>query len=446
MALAHLEPAEGADHARVEIHLRRAAEAAEGPALEDGAGPWDVLLPGLERRDLEVAIRRVCDLGNAPLARRLCAAERRRSLHLPVSTAPAPFTAAVAAEHRHRFEARYLRGVVGDGEFAAWASLRDAELAAEWPLRAPRVGEARLEFRVFEDWMVGFLVLPSNDVRMHRWSVGRVAVGRAVAELRGWLKSADDPRRLLRASAALHDLVWAPFEADLRDVGRVLVAPDGPLCGLPFATLWRDRFVAERHDVAVVRPAPPPAFAEPSPVAPRVALVVGEATARDLELGTLCGEQGWFLGIDTRMGEDLSPERLLETLGGARVVQLVGEIDAGPMLALADGQPALPVERVACALGAGGAVCVVLCGPVEGANGRAAIGGLLAGARGGVLARHVALDDDGGMLLRFLAGAAAATGPWPLVEALGEARRAAISADLSPATWGAYELYLADGV
>lgn len=444
VALAHLESGGAADPERAEIHLRRAAEAAEGPALADGAGAWDVMLPPRARWDLERAIERLCEGGNAALARRLCAAERRRAQRRPVATATARYAAEMAAAHRHRFDARFVQRVEVEDCFDLWAPLHRAQGADGWPLRAPRPGEARLEFRVFETWTVGFVVLP-DGVRMHRWTLGRTGLGRHVAELRACLRAGDQPQRLRRATGALYDLLWAPFVDALAGVGRVVIAPDGPLCGVPFALLGRDTFVAETVDLVVARPAPPPAFLADDPVAPPTALLVGEATVRDLEISTLCGEHGWFESVSTRMGDELEEDGLVPALAHARIVQLVGELAPGPALTLCEERPPVPVERVAEALAAGGAVCAVLSGPVEGSRGRAAVGGLLAGVRGGVLARHAAPDDDGGVLLRFLASAASAEGSWALVEALGEARRAAIEAGLAPAQWGAYELFIAEG-
>lgn len=443
VAVVHQARADKADPARIEIHLRRAAEAAEGPALADRAGTLDCLLPQDDAFDLESAIDRLVDEGNAALARRLCAAARRRDHRIPVSTSPGPAADAVRMALQRRFATRWL----DEGPVEPMADIRarvdEARPAADWSLRAPRSNEARIEFRVFERWTAVFVVT-ADGVRMHRWAKGRDVLARRVEALRGHLER-DAMSPFLDAATEAWRALIEPLLYDLDGIERLLIAPDGPLVELPFGLLWGGAFLAEYFDLAVARPAAPPAFAADTPVAQPTALIVGDAaTTRDLQISTLASAGG-LLSVDTRHGDDLEGEDLASALSGGRLVHLVGEVGPGGSLALVDEDVPINAARLAEALGAGGAVCATVMGPIAGPDGAAVVGSLLAGVRGGVLARRWGADDDRQFLLLFLSRAASATDPRALIAALGAARRDAIAAHLPPRTWGAYELFLPEG-
>lgn len=444
VAVVHQARGDKADPARVEIHLRRAAEAAEGPGLADGAGTLDVFLPDDEALDLESAIGRLVDEGDAALARRLCAAARRRDQRIPVSTSPGPTAEAVHLAVQRRFSARWL----DEGPVESMASIRarvdDGRLAADWSLRTPWSGEARIEFRVFEQWTAVFVVT-SGGIRMHRWALSRDELARRVGALRRHL-AADEMSPFLDAATEAYRVIIEPLLYDLDGIDRLVIAPDGPLVELPFELLWGGAFLAEYFDLAVARPAAPPAFSADTPLAPPTALIVGDAaTARDLMISTLAGEGG-LRSVDARHGEALDAASLPAVLAGGRFVHLVGEVAPGPALVLVDEGNPVPVPRLAEALGAGGTVCATMMGPLDGPDGGAAVGALLAGVRGGVLGRRWAEDADRQFLLLFLARAVDATDGRALTAALGAARRDAIAARVPPKAWGAYTLYVPEGV
>lgn len=444
VAVVHQARADKADPARVEIHLRRAAEAAEGPALADGAGVLDVFLPDDEALDLEAAIGRLVDEGDAPLARRLCAAARRRDQRIPVSTSPGPAADTVHLALQRRFAARWLDEGPVEPMAAIRARVDDGRLAGDWSLRTPWSGEARIEFRVFDEWTAVFVVT-SGGIRMHRWSLSRAELARRVEALCKHL-AADEMSPFLDAATEAYRVLVEPLLYDLDGIERLVIAPDGPLVALPFELLWGGAFLAEYFDVAVARPAAPPAFSADTPLAPATALIVGDAaTARDLQISTLAGEGG-LRSVDARHGEALDGASLPAVLAGGRFVHLVGEVAPGPALCLVDDGNPVPVPRLAEALGAGGTVCATLMGPLDGAEGGAAVGALLAGVRGGVLGRRWAEDADRQFLLLFLARAVDATDARALTAALGAARRDAIAARLAPKAWGAYTLYVPEGI
>ncbi len=441
VAVVHQARIDKADPARVEIHLRRAAEAAEGPALADRAGTLDCLLPEAQTFDLEAAIKRLVDEGNAPLARRLCAAARRRDHRIPVSTSPGPAADAVRMALQRRFASRWL----DDGPVEPMARIRSrvdgARPASDWSLRTPRTAEARIEFRVFDDWTAVFVVT-ADGVRLHRWTTSREEIERRVDGVRSRL---DDEARFLDAAAAGWRAFIEPLLYDLDGVERLVVAPDGPLTRLPFGLLWGGSFLAEYFDLAIARPAAPPAFATDTPIARPTALIVGDgATTRDLQISTLASAGG-LLAVNTRHGDVLQDGDLTASLAGGRLVHLVGAVGPGPAIGLVDEDVPTSAAHIAEALGAGGTVCATIMGPACGSDGAAVVSALLAGVRGGVLARRWAADEERQFLLLFMRQAAGVTDARGLISALGAARRDAIAAHLPPHTWGAYDLFLPEG-
>ena len=52
-----------------------------------------------------------------------------------------------------------------------------------------------------------------------------------------WRKAIVQYKALDRTGKQLAHLLWRPLQPYLRKVKTVLISPDGPVCGLPFAAL-----------------------------------------------------------------------------------------------------------------------------------------------------------------------------------------------------------------
>lgn len=424
--------------ARVNIHVRRAIEAAEGAAFADGVCEWDACLPEDEGLSLAHAVDQLIDNGSAALARRLCAAGRRTPGALAMRV-PGELADHLRAQHRAAFRAEWL----GEGDTPAPLELEAVGAVPHgWPALRVDSADLQIELRVLDD--VTYLFgITDEVVRGHRiergardWSADVDAL-RAAAHAPG--------TRLDAVGTAIFHRLLGPVKDLLASARRLVIVPDGPLFDLPFALLRADRGCLGEHcEIILALSAPPPVFAADSLPAPATALIIGDdATARDLRISTLSG-QGFFRAVDVRHGADLSESQLVTTVQGARVVHILGELEADAHVGLVADDGPTPVTALADALGAGGTVCATLMGPVEGAIGQDALRSLLPGARGGVLIRRWETDeDDGSLLLHFLAGAAHAVDSWALAEALAAARRAAIRAELPPAIWAAYTLTVA---
>ncbi|MCB9545193.1 MAG: CHAT domain-containing protein [Myxococcales bacterium] len=419
------------------MHLRRAVEATEGTSFEDGAGRWDHLLPADPSLRLDAVVERLVADGDAALARRLCAAGRRRALGLGARR-PAPWAADIRDAHQVGFRAVWL----GQGEPPEAEPTLEvgATEAAVWPRLRTGAADLQLEFRCFED--VTFLFATHGQgVRAHRIERGLGAWATDVDALRDASSSAGT--RLEAVGTAIYNRLLGPVADLLALARRVIFVPDGPLFDLPFGLLRNDAGpLGEGMEMVVACPCAGPAFAGP-PAPPAARIIGDDATARDLRISTLSG-QGFFSAVEVRHGGDLTPAGLPGAVSEARVVHILGAIEADGGLGLIADGPSTPAADLGDALAEAGAVCATLMGPVEGDAGHAVVAELLPAVRGGVLVRRWETEEDGSFLLHFLAGAAHATDTWALAEALSAARRAAVRAQLPPSVWAAYALFVAE--
>jgi len=139
-------------------------------------------------------------------------------------------------------------------------------------------------------------------------------------------QSADSCLALLEQA---YDLVWAPIEEAAKAAAHVLVVPDGPLHGLPFAALWDGcAYLAERHTVSYL----PSLSTTPFCYGPddkqfdTCALIVGETLQDDNEVAETELMHHLF-GADAavvRLGGENALDRLRTEAAGKGVVHLAG--------------------------------------------------------------------------------------------------------------------------
>ncbi len=429
------------DGARLEVHLRRFAEAGRPQDFPDGAGDYDICLPAGRRAALEPLHERLLTEGRTGLLYQLSLAERRRTHEERTASEDRVTADAVAQWHRADFEARRRKGHAGlDAPRTLIAQLAAAARDAGSMGTSLAADEAVLSFRVAPGGTLAFVQRAGQAApQAFRIPVGAADLQGNVTELLRVLRAGDEHRRDLHLRAQeLFQTLIRPALGALGDVTSLQIVPDGPLWALPFPVLLGENFLCERFELSIARyTARVPEASTHADEA--VVIVAGDhATSRDLRLSVL-ERDGLYRSIVVRTGEDLSTEALPEALRPARLVHLLGTLGTGPTIDLCDDAPATPVEAVADALR--GAVGVMLFGPVEGPTGRNAVGSLLTGVTGGVFARHWPVDEDGEFLHELFRASATACTARELAAALAATRRAAIRARLPARLWSAYELY-----
>jgi len=434
-ALAHFERAEGRDREQAEVHFRQAAEVAEGPSFPSGGLPLDLMLPK-ELSCLEESLHLLISKGEVALAQRLGQGGRRqRALRIDGT---GRLGQDLKAQHRRWFHERWLQGDP-QGLEALWEALPQ-EPAMERLQRTLEQGEAQLEFRLFEDWSAFFLLSP-QATRIQTSNYGLRALNVEIDLLKEALQQGND-ELLSQQIELLEHILIRSFEAELSGIKRLYISPDGPLFHLPFALLGKGHSLGAQFELAINQPAPSLNISKES--ASATALMVGDGlTRRELRLASYVGD-GLFEVVEARLGADLEPEQLYESFSRARVVQLVGEIQPGPVIALSDHLPPLPLQALAEALAEGGVVCLSLNAPEDEALQAEALSILLQGLKGGIYLRRWQSDEAGDFLMHLLSESASAEDSLGLIEALSRVRRAAIERQVPPEEWSAYELYIFD--
>ena len=434
VAAAHRTGLPGTDTSLVATHLRRAVEAAEGHALDDGAGRFDHLLPANPALRLDDMVERLVAEGDAPLARRLCAAGRRRNRDFSSRIA------ALAEQVNHHHAATFRAVWLGEGDAPPALTLAAPDEARPgWPALRLGPSDVQVELRVFEDVTFLFVSL-GTTLRAHRIDRGERAWATDVDALCDAAR--EGGTRLEAVGTAIYHRLFGTLAERLASARRLVVVPDGALVDLPFELLRTEAgALGELLDIVVACPAAPPAFSGP-PAPPEARILGDDATARDLRISTLSG-QGFFSAVEVRHGADVLEQGLAAAVDRARVVHILGRIEGEGIELCADTAP-FSLAELGDALARGGAVCATLMGPVTGEDGHRAVAALLPGVRGALLVRRWETEEDGSFLLHFLAGAAHATDTLALAEALAAARRAAVRAHLPAAVWAAYTLVTAE--
>jgi len=383
-----------ADWSRVEVHLRRYAEAARPGAFLDGAGPWDLCLPTTLPTTRDALLDALVDAGRVAAVHRSLTTSRLGEL--------APQTPpALAADEAHlEFHPRFAE---------VWVFVRVADL----PLTLVRIGEpvAGVDARV--DELLEALTLRGEDAR------------REVQQ---------------RAQAVFRALV-APCIGALSGVTRLVVTATGSLARVPFGVLLGDQFLCERFDIARTFAAPQAASPrETADREPRRLVVLGDAvTSRDLGLCELERDGVWSAVHIVSDAEDLHDEAHDARLAGARCVHLVGAV-AARSVELREGHPA-SLQALGARLRRAGVAVVVLDGPVDGPEADAALSALIEGGCDAVIVRRWAGDEDGTFLRELVRACARAEAAADVTRALAETRRAAVIARLPARAWMAYEVF-----
>lgn len=195
--------------------------------------------------------------------------------------------------------------------------------------------DALVEYGVLDDELFACIVSRSGVVlqrRMASWQQVRASLRSArfqVETLRHGVapmaRHIDTLRQRMHARLAqLHALVWAPLAAQVAGRARLLIVPHGPLGALPFAALHAGgRFLAEQHQLAV---APSARLAllglQRQPLAPRQALVVGEASRLPHAAHEARQVAKLFDQAVALVGENATLEQLRWHIGQADVLHL----------------------------------------------------------------------------------------------------------------------------
>ncbi len=250
------------DGGRLDVHLRRYAEAGRPGDTPDGAGDFDVCLPLPRRISLEPIFERLLSENKSTLLHQLCLVERRRGLDEFCATVPRPRRRGGrrAWWHRAEFEARRRRGLgVAEPGRALQQTVVAAARTEAASTRALGADEAVLSFRVAPHGSLCFVHRGGGEgPQVFRIAAGAAELQGQIAELLRVLRGGEELRSdLLNRSQELFLLLVRPAMGALEGVVALQIVPDGPLWSLPFSVLLGENFLCERFELSVSRHAPP---------------------------------------------------------------------------------------------------------------------------------------------------------------------------------------------
>ncbi|HVT60985.1 MAG TPA: CHAT domain-containing protein [Thermoanaerobaculia bacterium] len=159
----------------------------------------------------------------------------------------------LALDYAERGRARALLDVAfgskaGSPSLGGSEPLRARELVARMP-----PGVTLIEYAAVKDRMLAWTVRRGAGLGLQELAASPSALERQVENLSQALRSGRE-REIATASSGLYELLVSPFASELPVNCRIVVVPDGPLHGLPFAAL-RDsrtgRFLIESHALSV---------------------------------------------------------------------------------------------------------------------------------------------------------------------------------------------------
>ncbi|MEE2644343.1 MAG: CHAT domain-containing protein [Myxococcota bacterium] len=447
--LIKLDNAKHNDSGDLESRLASLQKLASGGLFNRRSSALDLFLPRRQALNLEEWIETLTKTRSGQLVHRLCVILRdldRHHIHITPRRRPA---AQIQQVHRHRFQQLWCEGKTPPVElFRAYDQLLQRPDTASWRHRQISPGEFRLEYKVFDQRLITFLI-SAESVQVHQQDIFATNLRARVSELCALLRPGGEDHLLLReVSIELYRLLIEPFKHSISQAHRLMITPDGPLWELPFALLRdRDLYLAQRFDLALACPTGEPAFAthQYEREQPLAALISSGLLHEQVseEFAPLLGEAG-YQQLSVLKSEELL-ELAHEEQHTLHTVYLPGELVDGRLCA--EGQ-ALGVDEIIFALARLNSCCAMLPGPHSGEATQRFLRMLLTSVQGGLLVRRWVNEpqqsSQRGFLFDFFSRAFSATSSIGLIEALSYARRSAIESRIPPQYWACFELYLSE--
>ncbi|HEX4965031.1 MAG TPA: CHAT domain-containing protein [Thermoanaerobaculia bacterium] len=166
---------------------------------------------------------------------------------------------AASFEFADRFHTRALAGMatgltLGSEEKSRLLATEEAPLAlSDIRQRLPQ-GTALVQYSVFNDRLLTWLILPGKPEKLIERRISRAELRKLVKAVRTFAPGGSEDPRWSAASAALYDLLVAPWHGDVGSSNRLVLVPDKELHSLPFSCL-RDgkarRYLIEEHPLVI---------------------------------------------------------------------------------------------------------------------------------------------------------------------------------------------------
>lgn len=249
--------------AQVTSQLRKAHESFCQRTLRGHLCQFSVLLPLMTATELEEVIHTLYRIGLSEASRWLIKILRGEDHPYYFISPKRELAVQVKEVHRQRFEQQWIRGDMVDYDLYQTYDLLSARRdTPAWPQRALNPQEARLEFFVFDEWLMAFLFISGRMVG-RRQEISRFDLEDEVFDLLESLTRDEDPSYVINDRChALYELLIEPFENELEDLHRLIICPDGALTLLPFSALLnrQQHYLGAQLELAIALSTADPVF------------------------------------------------------------------------------------------------------------------------------------------------------------------------------------------
>ena len=248
---------------QVTAQLRRAYESFCQRTLRGHLCQFSVLLPMIPPHELEEVIHALYRIGLTEASRWLIKILRGEDHPYYFVSPRQEFALEIKEVHRRRFEHQWILNEEQDyRSFMSYDLLSSRRDTPAWPQRALNPQEARLEFFVFDDWLMAFMFV-SGQMVGRRLEVNRRELEDEVFDLLECLTRDEEPVYVMNERCqALYQLLIDPFASEIEDLHRLIISPDDILTLVPFSALLdpQQRYLGQRLEVAIALSTADPIF------------------------------------------------------------------------------------------------------------------------------------------------------------------------------------------
>ncbi len=449
---------ESAPTEEFENQISEALDLIQDSILSDKASMLDVFLPAKHQElNLEHHIIELIKQVPKPtlqentyvrIAKFLCTISRGLSKHFHHVTPYRDFADKIRNWHHGYFMNKWInRGHITLESYKFYDDLLSRRETSKWPRRNQNNKEIRIEYQVFDDSFVVFLIKQHQIVLAKQVVIPRHQLANLVHNYRMVL--INYPESLNEQSLNLYSILLSDFDQEITYSTRLIIVPDGPLKDLPFSTLKNPhthQFLAQRIDMAIACPTTGPVFAaNKSNLAPNHLVLITDET----EIGSLFSANTDFMiemyPVINFIRTNQSPNTPLPEL---LMVYLNAVISSGPSLEFND--YSCPLGDMINELANRRASFAVLNTAVHGELGHTAVRALLTSLYHGLVAKQWEIQGyesyryQIAFLKIFFTAAIKSNSSLGLIDALTSARRMAISEKIHPRDWANFEIFISD--
>lgn len=456
--------------AEFETQISESIEQIQDSLLSNQSSPLDIYLP-LRHPELNIEEHIIELIKNnqrnptlqeniyAKIARWLCTINRGMVKHFHYVTPYREFADRIRNYHHRQFRNKWIDRQPPDA-FKIYDDLLARRETAKWSHRSLNQKELRVEFQVFSDCVVVFLIKQHQIIQARQIDIKIDYLYQTIQAFRDAI--------ILHQEAIIHDLssfIYQNFFGDLdqeiSNATRLIIVPDGVLRDLPFAVLKNSKaqYLAQRIEIAIAYPTTGPVFSASKSNQVRNQVILVGSRSRNFS-GEMMQINKSLSSVSTHVISQISSDQFITHHHSAAIqnevsmVYLNASIHDGPSLIFSGTAEG---EHIQCPLGDAISELAnrrvgyaILSGPINGEVGHTTIRALLTSLYYGLLVKQWYYEPQDlqsymtAFWRNFFTNGINSSSTIHLIESLAFARRTAINEKVPPREWANFEIFISD--